>query len=661
MGTRTGAFSSITGFMAVGLAMTAAGAVSAAPTDTVQAVREIRTVHTAEFGVPHPHQLGYEATSGTFTVLEEDVAGPELLRLDAAGDPTGRGRPATRDLALADPGTADVVPLDALGERELTGAATDPATGLTYVGSPDEERIYALDGSGDVTQVYDYSSTEVAALRDLAVAPSSDATDDPATTSLYLADGGAGTQLGGITEVSLAVAPALTVEPVPAEVVQVVDTWAFDLASPDPSGVTWLPASDRLLVVDSEVDEVTGAGHTAADLWELTRQGAVTRSGDTWAYSIEPTGVCWGDGVLFITDDNNKALYVVRPGNDGAFGTPDDPWTELSTGLSDMEDPAYDAATGVLYFLNGIDREVHWIDPGSDDTFGTGDDTRGQFDVHVHGVDDAEALAFDPDRRTLLVGDRINERLFEITTDNQLVQVIDLSAAVSAGLQYVSGVTVAPHSSVAGASSYWVVDRGIDNSSSNLDENDGQLFEFARPSLTTPPTVTITEPEPWLNVLEGTPITFRATAVDVEDGTAPLTWRSDRDGALGTGTSVQATLSLGTHVVTATATDSDGQQGSDTITVYVTQPAGPWHVRRTVEASTDDAEEVLSSGSVTVSSSDLDLVEDRLSGSVMAPAAGRDPVPGRDRAGRGRGHRGVRAVRGGVLVLLGQRQPGDHG
>ncbi len=411
----------------------------------------------------------------------------------------------------------------------------------------------------------------------------------------------------------------MTAEPVPAEVVQVVDTWAFDLASPDPSGVTWLPATDRLLVVDSEVDEVTGAGHTAADLWELTRQGAVTRTGDTWAYSIEPTGVSWGDGVLFITDDNNKALYVVRPGNDGAFGTPDDPWTELSTGLSDMEDPAYDAATGVLYFLNGIDREVHWIDPGSDDTFGTGDDTRGQFDVHVHGVDDAEAMAFDPDRRTLLVGDRINERLFEITTDNQLVQVIDLSAAVSTGLQYVSGVTVAPHSSVAGASSYWVVDRGIDNSSSNLDENDGQLFEFARPSLTTPPTVTITEPEPWLNVLEGTPITFPATAVDVEDGTAPLAWRSYRDGALGTGTSIQATLSLGTHVVTATATDSDGQQGSDTITVYVTQPAGPWHVRRTVEASTDDAEQVLSSGSVTVTSSDLDLVEDRLSGSVMAP------------------------------------------
>src|SRR6185369_8591846 len=66
------------------------------------------------------------------------------------------------------------------------------------------------------------------------------------------------------------------------------------------------------------------------------------------------------------------------------------------------------------------------------------------------------------------------------------------------------------------------------------------------------------------------PITLTATANDFEDGDIArnIRWSSSRDNALGTGASIPAaSLSLGTHVLTATVTDSDGQQGQASITI----------------------------------------------------------------------------------------------
>ena len=59
---------------------------------------------------------------------------------------------------------------------------------------------------------------------------------------------------------------------------------------------------------------------------------------------------------------------------------------------------------------------------------------------------------------------------------------------------------------------------------------------------------------------------------DNEDGnlSANLTWNSNLDGALGTGASVGATLSVGGHTITASVTDSGGLPGSDQITITVT-------------------------------------------------------------------------------------------
>lgn len=87
------------------------------------------------------------------------------------------------------------------------------------------------------------------------------------------------------------------------------------------------------------------------------------------------------------------------------------------------------------------------------------------------------------------------------------------------------------------------------------------------------PVVAITSPPDGGAFLEGTPISFSATATDLEDGPIPgsaLGWSSDRDGPVGTGETIDVdTLSLGTHVITCTATDSVGNLGTGTVTVIV--------------------------------------------------------------------------------------------
>lgn len=72
-------------------------------------------------------------------------------------------------------------------------------------------------------------------------------------------------------------------------------------------------------------------------------------------------------------------------------------------------------------------------------------------------------------------------------------------------------------------------------------------------------------------------IDFRATVSDNEDGNdcCLVAWSSDVDGELGTSTSrfpqlEQAFTTEGTRQITLTATDSDGNTASDSITITVT-------------------------------------------------------------------------------------------
>jgi hypothetical protein len=66
-------------------------------------------------------------------------------------------------------------------------------------------------------------------------------------------------------------------------------------------------------------------------------------------------------------------------------------------------------------------------------------------------------------------------------------------------------------------------------------------------------------------------IPFIGEAIDPEDGdlSAALVWTSNLSGPIGTGAQFNAPLTAGTHVVTATVTDSDSNTAADSITLYI--------------------------------------------------------------------------------------------
>lgn len=91
------------------------------------------------------------------------------------------------------------------------------------------------------------------------------------------------------------------------------------------------------------------------------------------------------------------------------------------------------------------------------------------------------------------------------------------------------------------------------------------------------PLVSIDSPDDGTTFTTADTIEFRGSASDLEDGPltgSDLAWSSDVDGSLGTGEQLSTSgLSAGDHVVTLTATDSQGQTGSDSVSVTVRHPA----------------------------------------------------------------------------------------
>ena len=87
------------------------------------------------------------------------------------------------------------------------------------------------------------------------------------------------------------------------------------------------------------------------------------------------------------------------------------------------------------------------------------------------------------------------------------------------------------------------------------------------------PVVTISAPESGSEVASGLAIDFSGTGLDAEDGAVTgesLTWASSLDGALGTGATVtRSDLSIGDHVVSLTAMDSEGAEGVAEVAITI--------------------------------------------------------------------------------------------
>ena len=93
---------------------------------------------------------------------------------------------------------------------------------------------------------------------------------------------------------------------------------------PDPAAVTYDAFNDRLVVADSEVDEMTI--YAGANVFETSRTGVLARTSTTVAYTPEPSGMTLDAATrtFYFCDDDRDKIYVVATGPDGLLHPADD-------------------------------------------------------------------------------------------------------------------------------------------------------------------------------------------------------------------------------------------------------------------------------------------------------------------------------------------------
>ncbi len=315
--------------------------------------------------------------------------------------------------------------------------------------------------------------------------------------------------MGGLTRVGLvgvavalfvlalvSISPAAALASDPAYLVNTIRTSLWSPPSPDPAGLMYVAATGKLLVVDSEVEEMPNLWQ-GVNVFESTLSGQLTGSFSTRTNSSEPTGITFDAdrNDYFFTDDDQARVFRVDAGVDHAFGTPDDIVGWFSTadfGSYDPEGVTY--AGGSLYVTDGVGSDIYVVSPGANALFDGvapgGDDQVTRFDTLTIGVQDPEGVAYSSSSGTLfIVG--TNGSLIEATRAGGLVRSISLA---SIPLVAAADITLAPGSLLPSATHIYICDRGIDNGA-DPNENDGMIFEITLdPSEPPPPTTTTLPP-----------------------------------------------------------------------------------------------------------------------------------------------------------------------
>jgi uncharacterized protein YjiK len=458
-----------------------------------------------DFNLQDPQGMAVDPTSGQLFIL--DNAGPQILRIQPTKDGSFEGAKISQ------------VALQINSSAGLQGLAFEPTNGHLHVLNPTDQALYEINMEGELVTFRDLSPFNLVNPQSIVFAPSGDPTDDPSIMNLYLVDTASTIEIasnlqaiesklevqaaeesaGRIIEFSMTPRPLIAAT-VPTDTVtwiNTTDTFLFSPPSPDPSGLTYLPNSDTLLICDGEVEE-TQEDFTYFDgvnVWETTLGGTVVNTVNISKLAPtlipmtnEPTGVTWNpnNGHYFFTDDNAKEIYELYPGTDGQYFTDDDTWTSYNTlpmGSGDPEGIAFDDSRGEGHLLvaDGVGREVYDIDLRSNGTLNQSDSVT-HFDVYSIGVDDPEGIEFNPHNGHLYILDSSTNRIAETTIDGTLLRFLDLDFPMPilkplrpAGLAY------APASDGSGGNNLYIIDRRVDNGEDAL-ENDGKMYEVSLPN-----------------------------------------------------------------------------------------------------------------------------------------------------------------------------------
>ncbi|HEX6384670.1 MAG TPA: hypothetical protein VF177_08380, partial [Anaerolineae bacterium] len=170
-----------------------------------------------------------------------------------------------------------------------------------------------------------------------------------------------------VSGAALAAPPALLLKASDAQatLVRTIHTSLFSPPSPDPTGIAYLPATNTLLISDSEVEEMPDL-FTGDNLFEATLSGSLTNTSSATTFSNEPAGVAFdhSNAHVFFTDDGSDRIFEVNPGPDGRYGTADDIVTSFSTrpfGSHDPEGVAFDIQQRALFITDATNRQVYRV------------------------------------------------------------------------------------------------------------------------------------------------------------------------------------------------------------------------------------------------------------------------------------------------------------
>ncbi|TMM22279.1 MAG: hypothetical protein E6F95_08470 [Actinobacteria bacterium] len=232
-----------------------------------------------------------------------------------------------------------------------------------------------------------------------------------------------------------------------ASVVRVTLTSSWPTHSPDPMGLTYDAKARKLLVSDSEVDEIPSLWK-GKNLFVAKRGGRLLSTRTFKKFTREPEDLAW-DGkhqVLFVTDDDLDRVFRVGLAWRGG-------------------------RKPLLIVSDSTNRRVYKIQRGRDRRFGTRDDIVKSFGTHQYGFTTAEDVAV-RGKHLFIVSSR-QTFILETTLKGGLVKKIDISGL---GITSASGITFAPGTD-GGRSRLYLTASGVDN---NVDpnENDGRLFEL---------------------------------------------------------------------------------------------------------------------------------------------------------------------------------------
>jgi len=433
------------------------------------------------WGVQQPQGMTVDK-NGVLYIL--DAATPRIVRVQPGlGGNLDAATVTSINLSLASP----------------RGIAYDPSTSHLHVMTSADRKLHEMTTNGEQVAVRDLAQFDLKNPQGMVFAPSGDQTDDPAQMSLFLADGASQDTTGQVVELSLvtpAVLPSGTTL-LPASLIRTFNTSSWNNPSPDPGGIEYLPASNQLIITDSEIEESINNNPPAYwhgyNVFFSSLSGSLVGNCTTFTsspaklawnnFSSEPTGVAFDpdNNHMFFTHDGSAGrIYEVNPGVDHTYCTPDDIVTRYNIatlyGATDAEDVTY--GNNTLYVSDGTNAEV-WVFPlGPDGVISSDDGPVTHWDTAALGFHDLEGIEYNSDTGTLYIVSTqgIENYLGEVSTTGQLLRAYNLSfMGTTSNIR--SAVELAPSSQNSSVKSIYIASRGVDNNTNRL-ENDGKVWEI---------------------------------------------------------------------------------------------------------------------------------------------------------------------------------------